>query len=212
MKKITDIYRHYSIMPNLQVHQLRVASVAKQICESLTIAKDTELIISACLLHDMGNIIKFKLEYFPEFLEPEGLEHWKNIQEDYFKRYGTDENHATVEIAKELGLSEEQVSFIADLVAHIDKNDPRSMDLDIASSICKYADMRVSPKKVMSLRERLEEWQKRDNRVTQEYMEMTYTIFREVEKKIFAHATIQPEDITDESIQNTIEELKDFSI
>ena len=40
MKKITEIYKEYKIMPNLQMHQYRVAAVAMQICESLNIKID----------------------------------------------------------------------------------------------------------------------------------------------------------------------------
>jgi len=62
-------------MPSLQLHMFRVAGVASVICENF---KQPELInqddiVSACLLHDMGNIIKFNLSLFPQFLEPEGL-------------------------------------------------------------------------------------------------------------------------------------------
>ena len=50
-------------MPNLAMHQLRVAGVAMQICESLDTNIDTNSVVKACLLHDMGNIIKFNLLY-----------------------------------------------------------------------------------------------------------------------------------------------------
>ena len=41
MMKIIDIYKKYSIPPQLQLHQLRVASVAKLICDNLTIPVET---------------------------------------------------------------------------------------------------------------------------------------------------------------------------
>ncbi len=212
MRKITDIYKEYKIMPNLALHQLRVAAVARQICDSLDINVDKESVIVACLLHDMGNIIKSKLDYFPEFVEPKGLPYWKNVQDEYINKYGRDEDEATVKIAKEIGLSDEKVLFIHEIVAHLIKDDPKTVNADIASLICKYSDMRVGPKNIMPLRQRLEEWQKRDSRISIEYMEMTFSIFNKVENKIFAHSNIKPEDINDESVKDIIEELKNFEI
>ncbi len=64
MRKISEIYEEYKIMPNLREHQLRVAAVAAQICDNFNKPLNKKEIITACLLHDMGNIIKFKLELF----------------------------------------------------------------------------------------------------------------------------------------------------
>ncbi len=59
MKNIIQIYSQYKIMPTLQQHQLRVAGVAKQICDSISEPIDKEVVVDVCLVHDMGNIIKF---------------------------------------------------------------------------------------------------------------------------------------------------------
>ena len=65
---IFNIYAKYKIPPQLQTHQLRVAAVAKTICEHLwPKLSDMRTIISTCLVHDMGNIIKFDLDKFPKF-------------------------------------------------------------------------------------------------------------------------------------------------
>ena len=66
MKNITDIYEKYKIMPLLAMHQIRVAAVAMMICDSLSVPIDKDSVIKACLLHDIGNIIKFDLNHFPE--------------------------------------------------------------------------------------------------------------------------------------------------
>ena len=55
---IQEIYTKYKIMPSLQLHQYRVAGVAMYLCERVKMKIDTDNIIAACLLHDMGNIIK----------------------------------------------------------------------------------------------------------------------------------------------------------
>lgn len=68
---ISQIYDRYQVLPALQLHMLRVAAVAQLICSSHHRALPTDHIISCCLLHDIGNILKFDLTYYPEFLEPE---------------------------------------------------------------------------------------------------------------------------------------------
>jgi hypothetical protein len=75
--KILDIYKDYQIPDNLQLHQLRVAGVAKLTFDNwLSEKPDINLITSVCLLHDMGNIIKFDFEKFPQLVEGD-IEHWR---------------------------------------------------------------------------------------------------------------------------------------
>lgn len=111
MSTISDLYTQYRIFRGLQEHMLRVGAVAKIICDAGNIEK-SEYIISACLLHDMGNIIKSELTKFPAFLEPEGLEYWTQIKRDFITKYGNDTHEATLKIAQEIGVSEETQSLI----------------------------------------------------------------------------------------------------
>jgi 5'-deoxynucleotidase YfbR-like HD superfamily hydrolase len=87
-------------MQNLQDHQLRVAAVASIICDSFDFLINKEKIIKVCLLHDMGNIIKFQLDYFPELNKPEGLEYWQNVQKEFIAKYGPNEHNATMKIMR----------------------------------------------------------------------------------------------------------------
>jgi len=48
-------------MPQLDEHQLTVAAVADFICAHFNGNINRNNIVKACLLHDMGNIIKFDL-------------------------------------------------------------------------------------------------------------------------------------------------------
>jgi hypothetical protein len=72
--------------------------------------------------------------------------------------------------------------------------------------------MRVGPKNVTTLKDRLEEWHNRDSRVPYEKMKRIYNNYSDIEKQIFAHSNIKPEDITDESVAEIIKELKNFEI
>lgn len=153
---IADIYKKYSIMPNLALHQLRVAAVAKMIMEALDMQQDS--VISACLLHDMGNIIKFRLCDFPEFLQPEGLDYWEQVKISTIQKYGPDEHIATYTIAKEIGVSAETLACI-EAVGF--SNSIKNVKASLTHRICAYADLRVGPHGLLTLRQRLEDGLKR---------------------------------------------------
>lgn len=227
MKKITDIYRDHKIMPNLQTHQLRVAMVAQIICENMDIPVDKQSVVSACLLHDMGNIIKFNLGYFPHFTELEGSKYWQKVQDEYIAKYGEDEHKATLMIIKELGLSED-ISKLVDCIAFFTA-DENAKDTDFNKKICAYADMRVNPTGIVSLEERLGDLRNRygktENSSSIASRGGAYPVnpgvdeqfvfessLREIEKQIFAHSKIKPEDINDESVSIKIEDLKEYSL
>src|SRR5690242_14147552 len=109
---IADIYLQYKILPFLQLHQLRVAAVAVQICRSLSVEVDTNSATVASLLHDMGNILKFDFQAYPSAFEPEGISYWKRVQDEYRAKYGNDEHDATLTIARELGVSDAVLGII----------------------------------------------------------------------------------------------------
>lgn len=222
MTKILEVYEKYKIMPNLVEHQLRVAGVANMIFDHINdVEIDQDTIIKVCLLHDMGNIIKFKLDYFPEFLKSEGVEYWQNVQKEFIEKYGNDEHIATCEISKELGLNGnftrilEGVGFTKALV--------NKESLDFNLKITEYADMRVGPYGVVSLEDRLLNLRERYNEngstildskifFSDNQREIFENAVREIEKQIFSKCDIKPEDINDISISSYIEKLKKLEI
>lgn len=227
MKKITDIYQEYKIMPNLVEHHLRVAGVAMQICDSLDIDVDREMLITACLVHDMGNIIKFKLGYFPESIETEGLEYWQQVQNDYIEKYGKDEHYATLEIVKELGLGVEVYELVACIGFLTAKETVDSQDFN--KKICSYADMRTGPNGIISLEDRLLDAKNRYEQAetsssiinrgsdypvgtTDNLRDVFETSMRSIEKQIFEHCSIRPDEINDESVNGEMEKLREYSL
>lgn len=59
---IKSIYDRFSIPRSLRLHMYRVASIAEMVCDNWKgprIEKDD--IVAACLLHDVGNIVKFSI-------------------------------------------------------------------------------------------------------------------------------------------------------
>lgn len=161
MRKITDIYKEYKIMPQLQMHQFRVTGVAMTILDSINnhVLVHKEEIIKACLLHDMGNILKFNLDLFPGFSEPEGAEYWKKIKNEYKEKYGDDEHTATSEIVKELGVSNTVFELIKS-ISFLGASETANGE-DFSKKIVEYCDDRVSPFGVISLEGRLADLRKR---------------------------------------------------
>lgn len=197
-------------MPGLQMHQLRVGAVARLICESFPERLDSQNVISACLLHDMGNIIKSDLITFPEFLEPQGLEYWRKVKDDFIQKYGSDDHEATWAIAKELSIPEKAFSYLGTIGF-------RSLQKVLESDsferkICSYSDMRVGPHGVLPLEERLAEAHKRyagkKHAIASDQFNTLANAVREIEKQIFRKVRIKPEDINDESVRQAIMDLR----
>ncbi len=214
--KIQKVYDTYRILPSLQLHMLRVASVAKCICESINVKVNTPQIIEACLLHDMGNILKFNMDLFPEFFQPEGKEYWQHIKDDFEHKYGTNEHEATLQIAKEIGVDKRVLELIDVFKFSLAKENYESHDLD--RMICTYADMRVKPSGIVSLEERLLDGRKRF-KINKRHLEENESFFNamslylnNMEKEIFSQTLIQPFDINEKTTTPIIEDLRNIEL
>ncbi len=214
---IVDIYHNYQIMPNLQLHQLRVAAVARKLAESVWGNVDVAAITTACLLHDMGNIIKFDLnnKTFADFLEPEGQEYWLGVQADFLAHYGNDEHLASLKIAREVGV----LPYVMELIDAIgfDRLDQNYKTKNISKMICEYADNRVTPFGIVDLETRLQDL---ENRYAQKFSaeadaqkrRHAQEMARKSEAYIFSQVSLKPSDLTDSSLDDTITELKSFKV
>jgi len=209
---IEHIYKKYKIMPNLQEHMLRTAAVASLICDNFDGPLPKEDIITACLLHDMGNILKFKLDIFPEFNEPESLEYWQNVQKEYKEKYGDGEHVATIKIARELQVYDKVIELINSIsFSGIQKYVSGE---DFSKKIPEYCDDRVDPFGIVSLEERFIDARKRYIHLDRNASERDAfeNAVKQMEKQIFTKCKIKPEDINNESVAPIISELKNFII
>lgn len=212
-----EIYSEYRIMPGLQMHQLRVAAVGKTVCDSLKVPIDSDAVVTACLFHDMGNIIKSDLTMFPEFFGEHDAAYWENVKKEYLAKYGTNEHHATIAIGKELGLPEKAITLMDSVgFTHLETTrDGASLE----QKVVQYSDLRVAPHGVVSLSERLEEGRRRyEGRGHHDFPETKIryaelvAAAEEIERQIFALANIKPDSITEESVQAAIAELRELPI
>ncbi len=200
---IEEIYRTYDIPPNLQDHQLTVASVAHAVCGLVRDMHETDDVVRTCLLHDMGNIIKFKFDSTAFGLVLENVEHWRSVKRRFIEIYGPDEHAATVAIAREIGVSD-RILQLLDRVGFSHAVETLGSG-DRAGMIAAYSDMRVSPTGVTSLSERLDNIHERYGNVAGGFE--SDRAFGEMERILFTDATGRPEDITDVRIAKTKETL-----
>lgn len=146
---ISDIYEQYQIPPNLQRHQLEVAGVCQVVIDGWQGKKiDRDLTILTALLHDMGNIIKFKRPFLGEMAER--VEHWQKVQESFIAKYGDDVKVATMKIAEELRLPR-VVRVLQEMELVIAGQTVDSWE----ARVVEFADMHVKPDGIVSLDERL---------------------------------------------------------
>lgn len=211
MRSISDIYTEYNIPPQLQLHQRRVAAVGKTVADAHAV--DVHTVISACLLHDMGNIIKFKLDRFPDFLEPEGYEYWQNVQDSFKAKYGNDEHLATLMICDELGVSDAVLNCIR--AVGMTKVHHNLSEGTKEEQITNYADLRVGPQGLISILERLADGRAR-NGYTHDGITLTEAAFRTMSKeierleKLLTTSSCEPKALSAEHIDTLAQELQTY--
>lgn len=222
MKTPREIYAQYKIMPTLQLHQLRVAGAAKTVCDHLDMPIDTHSVVLAGLFHDMGNIVKFDLSYYPDTVKPEGKEYWEGVKGEYVGKYGAEQHGASRKIAEEIGLPERVIEIIGNIGFSKMRQLVASDSYEL--KVCEYGDSRVTPYGIRSMDERWEDGRKRylgrkdaasvarGVSESQEAFEALVALGHELEQQIFAHASIRPEEITDASVAPIIEELWDYRV
>lgn len=201
-------------MPQLQMHMLRVAGVASIICDNLKKPTNKNRVITASLVHDMGNIIKSDLNIFPDYLKEKGLNYWKEVKREFTNTYGKDDHKATLKIINEIGLEK----CVADIV----KNLEFANTLEISKSgnqdkiITKYSDLRVTPYGISTLEERFQEAKKRyvygKNKRSESEFNKSASVWNNIESEIFSFSKIKPNDITEEKVEPLLETLRNFDI
>lgn len=137
---LQEIYTKYTIPPNLVRHQIEVAAVGKYVCQHWTGPQiDSNLVVKTLLLHDLGNIVKFKRPFLGE-LEPQAA-YWEGVQTTFISTFGTNANDATEKIVAELGFSE-----ILHLLIKMKEVWEKPGELvSWEARICEYADTCVTP-------------------------------------------------------------------
>ncbi len=208
VKDINEIYDKYKIPHFLREHLFRVASVSAMICDNWVgekLNKDDLVLVG--LLHDVGNVVKMDLhsENASKMLsKDDNLTNLRELQKEFIAKYGADDHDVTKALVREIGVSDRIKFLINNKEYKNADNVLKSSDFEL--KICLYADLRVSPFGVLSLKERLDDVKQRysaRNLMLKRYpkWDLWYSSAFEIEKEIFEKTSIKPEDVNNESIK-----------
>lgn len=183
---IEEVYKKFTIPPNLAEHMLTVTKVTCSIRDHWRGNEvDWNFVIKSALLHDIGNIVKFRFDTNPEFLgkEEKNIEYWKDIQKKIIDAYGSDDHIASGNMLKEVGVAGKLFDVIQN------KSFANAIELaqenDWYSKILLYADMRVMPHGIVSLEDRLSDVRNRMPQYTNRPdFEELLDAARDIEKQI----------------------------
>lgn len=201
-------------MPQLQTHMLRVAGVGKIVAENWAGKCDAKLVTDLCLLHDMGNVVKFDLSEgavkTKMFGVPTDLRYWREVQNEYREKFGKDAHVATKGILSQEKLDrfnryidEEHALYFAEA---------KGKELDKASAVAiilMYADCRVTPSGVVSYRERIDDLKDRYGGVgTLTWYDWTFWFEKWMQSKV----KIDLQSIKEESVTPLFDELLRYNV
>lgn len=148
---ISQLYTKFTLPPNLQRHMFEVAKVGEWVADHWAgDAIDTALIVKICLLHDVGNLVKFKRPFLGE-LEPEAAK-WERLQTAMIEKYGDDAFLATAQMLTEAGVDSLFTQAVKDL--QFTWSEGKSA-VDWEVRIADFADCCVVPKGIVGYEARL---------------------------------------------------------
>jgi HD superfamily phosphodiesterase len=216
ISNLKQIYETHSIPKNLRRHMIWVASVAEMLCDNCKEKVDKESIIASCLIHDLGNFIKMDFDdpnnvaLFDKEDAPK-IPFFKQKKEEMRKKFGPNAEHANTIIAQELGVTLK----VKLLVEHrpFEVKNGKLLSNELEEVIASYADLRVSPQGMASIKERMDEYEHRYKLLNDanhiEFSKKFKPLAIEMENKLFTKMKIKPEDINNESIQKYFEKYKE---
>ncbi|MFC1711635.1 HD domain-containing protein [Patescibacteria group bacterium] len=159
---IKQIYLKYQLPKNLQTHMLAVASLTLIISNNWQGEEiNKKDLITCALLHDIAKPVTFDPDKQKQFVKfKKELNQLHKLINNMTLKYGTDEHQAAIQIFKELGFSKNIISLIDNLewiyLPQLLKENK------MEALILNYADMRIGPKGIISLKQRFDELKKRE--------------------------------------------------
>jgi hypothetical protein len=208
---VKNIYIKFSVPPNLQRHMLLVTKLALCIDNHWKGPKiDNDLLTKACLLHDIGNIVKFNLDKYSHLLEEEiiRIDFWKQKQKEVIAKYGKEDQIATKLMLEEIGIDQEIVKIIQEKeyanAIETEKSDNWSLKIFL------YADLRVAPSGIASLQERLKDLMDRLEKYR--YRNDLFQAALRIEKQIQEKVNIDLTKISIADIKANDEELLETNV
>ncbi len=156
------------------------------------------------LIHDLGNIVKYKNSDLRS-------KRVKQLKEQIMRQYGSNAHLATINMAKELRLNNKIMSLLKTEVLSEANQQKAIKEKNWERLICLYADWRVTPKGVKSLKERFQDFRNR-YKISKRQIARYFKNAQKIEMLILTNAKIKPQEITQKSAENAIMKvLKDKS-
>ncbi|MBP9700293.1 hypothetical protein KBD71_03355 [Candidatus Woesebacteria bacterium] len=200
---ISSVYSHYKIPPNLERHMLQVTAVGMYVCDSWNgPAINRDLIRNALLLHDMGNILKFKRPFLGEL--EQNAAHWEQVQHDYQAKYGTDVQQATLAIVQELGLTD-----VYQLLVEMRSAWEQEAEVSWETRICEYADCCVTPNGIEGFETRISDLK---NRYDLEESSTTIVLLRKNAEMVQEHVSTEVLTLQTQDFSTEMKRLKEVEV
>ncbi len=218
MRTIQEIYIQYKIPPPLMHHLYRVTAYALYLADHLVpnIQLNRDFITKSCLFHDIGNIIKF--DFRPDRLIEIAAQDevkWRQIQEEFIMKYGSDENIAVNKIVAEIALDENVQKLLRQ--TGMEKIRYALATNEWSIKLIRIADEHISPQGVVTMRQRyadvLARYQGRKHHLAdKKENEERLALALELEKQIQSKCTVDLQNISNLDIEPYVERLGEYEI
>ncbi len=205
---INQIYEKYCVPTNVRRHMVQVAAVAKLLCEKSKTEVNSEDIIAATLIHDLGNIVKMdfndkiKIKLL-DLVDRKRLDYLRVKQKEFLEKYGSNDGITNQKIVEEIGVNEKVYYLFKHKALEREMDQKWKTNLDLM--IFAYADLRVAPSGVTTLKKRLAEFAKRydlkSDKKKWEYSCAFCDFADGLEKVLFENLSIKPNGVTNKSIK-----------
>ena len=197
---IESIYDRFGIIGNLRQHMKTVAAVGDYIMDSRKAGKGgfgSTDVAAALLLHDLGNIVKFDFgnRDLWKGYGSEEIENWRKAREIVAVKYGSENDHElTSMMVRELGAGA-RISFLVSNMVYENIGNVLDSD-DFELKVCTYADQRVAPSGVVSVKQRFSDLRLRyAGRKGWNTSMLDDNGAIELQGQVFAGTHIHPEDV-----------------
>jgi hypothetical protein len=195
--KIKEVYEQFGIPLNLREHMLKVTNIARLIADGWKEEIDKNQLVRASLVHDLANIVKFKLDPGSDLIEK---------QKETIEKFGADDHVATEKMLRDLGLEEALIKIV--------QMKSFGNAIEVAQSdnwilkILFYSDMRVVPSGVVDLETRLNDVVTRLEKYrTHPQKNELMQSARDVEKQVQAMTETNLSGITESTASTGMEDL-----
>lgn len=204
---VEQVYSHFHTPKNLQHHMIRVAALTQLVIDHwMGQPIDRQSVLATALFHDLAKPITFDMNNQKQFVKSEAeLRQLQIDHDDLIQRFGTNEHEALVKMFKEIGLSEKAQKLVNNL--EWSYSDRLIEENDFESLIPIYCDMRISPKGIVAIADRILEL---DSRVPVEDLDLRLASAERLEKIIQDNTSFDLNSIDDKQINQDSAKLTHF--